>query len=322
MEYQTDATASLKREHIESKLGTNAEALSEKVNLRELCMQDTFRSVLEILLTWTLLGVSLYLVTRPIGILVKTLLFVFIATRQYALIILMHDAFHGLLSRSKKLNDFLARWFLAFPVGSVYDNPKSKHLLHHQFLGELKDPDVSFYERKNNISSLGHHFFISLLLTQVAYTFLGKKKNKTADGSPRYGMVFVAIVQLLIMGAFYLLGHWYYYILFWFLPIVTLVIFFDKVRIFCEHVPLSSWVSEKRAVLRTYSAHPIECFFVAPFDMNYHAEHHLYPGVPHFRLSVLRGLLDAKKIDGKGRWQSVDLQHSYLLFLSKYIRDL
>ena len=41
-----------------------------------------------------------------------------IGSRQLGLAILMHDAAHGVLMRTRGLNEWVSQWFCAYPVGA------------------------------------------------------------------------------------------------------------------------------------------------------------------------------------------------------------
>ena len=61
----------------------------------------------------------------------------------------MHDTFHGYLHSNEKTNDSITRWTLAYPIGSLYDISKQKHLQHHRDLGKSDDPDYPLYKSDN-----------------------------------------------------------------------------------------------------------------------------------------------------------------------------
>ena len=39
-----------------------------------------------------------------------------IGTRQFALVVMMHDGAHNLISKNKKINDFISQWLCAYPM--------------------------------------------------------------------------------------------------------------------------------------------------------------------------------------------------------------
>ncbi len=63
--------------------------------------------------------------------------------RQLALAILMHDASHGLLFRTRWLNDTFAQWVCAKPVWADVVRYRRHHLAHHAHTGTEQDPDRS-----------------------------------------------------------------------------------------------------------------------------------------------------------------------------------
>ncbi|MBJ2157212.1 fatty acid desaturase [Variovorax sp. IB41] len=76
----------------------------------------------------------------PVSILV-------IGSRQRALATLLHEASHGILSRSKRLNRFLGTWLSGYLVFQTWSAYKASHVhAHHSKLGNpTHDPDFQFY---------------------------------------------------------------------------------------------------------------------------------------------------------------------------------
>ena len=70
---------------------------------------------------------------------------------------------------------------------------------------------------------------------------------------------------------------WYGYVILWALPLATLAAFFNDFRIFCEHSLIGREATNSSERLVSFISNPIERFFVAPYNMNYHAEHHFIP---------------------------------------------
>ena len=64
-----------------------------------------------------------------------------IGTRQFALVILMHDGAHNLISKNKKINDFISQWLCAFPMMTETDTYRTYHLKHHKHTETDLDPD-------------------------------------------------------------------------------------------------------------------------------------------------------------------------------------
>jgi len=69
-------------------------------------------------------------------------------------------------------------------------------------------------------------------------------------------------------------------------------------------------------LLISITSNPFERAFVAPFNMNYHAEHHLYPAVPARRLPEVRHALEATPEPPRL------IRTAYLTALVRYARSL
>ena len=78
-----------------------------------------------------------------------------------------------------------------------------------------------------------------------------------------------------------------------------------------EHAGVPDLLSkDPRDNTRTLYITPLERFFIAPHQVNYHLEHHLVASVPIYRLRALHELLLAK-----GFYDNVKFQKGYLNLL-------
>ena len=73
-------------------------------------------------------------------------------------------------------------------------------------------------------------------------------------------------------------GEWWLYLVVWVLPLITLTTACHLMRSFVEHAVLTEERPEHDNLLVSITSNPLELAFVAPFNMNFHAEHHIYPG--------------------------------------------
>ncbi|MCZ6658402.1 MAG: fatty acid desaturase [Gammaproteobacteria bacterium] len=85
-------------------------------------------------------------------------------------------------------------------------------------------------------------------------------------------------------------GSWFAYPLLWVLPIVTFYTGFNSIRSMLEHAHTDD--SSDRHF--SFRSNPLERFFLAPWNMNFHAEHHLYMAIPYHQLPALRQYLGEK----------------------------
>lgn len=115
------------------------------------------------------------------------------------------------------------------------------------------------------------------------------KKNSGKSESLSLKIVF----YVLLFGAITFLGIWKYYLLFWIVPFLTTFLIFQYIRSVAEHFGGLTYDNLLTST-RTVKASFIERFFIAPHNVGYHLEHHLYPGVPFYNLPKLHNLLMAQ----------------------------
>jgi len=68
---------------------------------------------------------------------------VIIASRQHALLVIMHDAVHFTFLKNHKVADFVTNVLAAYPIFITTENFRYTHLLHHRFLNSERDPDLN-----------------------------------------------------------------------------------------------------------------------------------------------------------------------------------
>lgn len=107
-------------------------------------------------------------------------------------------------------------------------------------------------------------------------------------------VVFSGIVSnLLIFGYCWLLGSPILFFLLWILPLFSINQVFLRIRGIAEHAGFEESLDQRlntRTVLNS-----LQAFFLAPYQLQYHIEHHLYPSVPFYRLRKLHRLLAKKE---------------------------
>jgi len=104
----------------------------------------------------------------------------------------------------------------------------------------------------------------------------------------------ISIVQLAILGCFYLAGHWMLYPLLWLAPLFTILPTLNRLRTIAEHTPArrpAPGAGDIGACTRTTLGLRLVRALLAPLNFSYHFEHHLLPGVPFHQLPALHRLL-------------------------------
>jgi len=225
-----------------------------------------------------------------------------IATRQHALFGLIHEATHYRLSKNRSRNDFLSDFFCAFPLGLCTDVYRRRHLLHHQHTNTEQDPDwqgmhldEDWHWPKDHISTLrlftldflglsAHKLLIILFLWSPLQAAVSKHVRLTTAERIR-----LAGFCLLLAGGL-TIGHaWLYFLLLWVIPQLTIFGALIRLRSVAEHLvcPSLNELNETRHVEATW----FERLTLAPFNVNYHLAHHLFPSVPWYNLPELQGRL-------------------------------
>jgi fatty acid desaturase len=176
---------------------------------------------------------------------------------------------------------------------------RRNHFAHHLYLNTDKDPDWA-RKRENPDWSFpkGWNYLLRLLLRDLsglgAIVFLKTVRSVSAGDTSvgkgftysRYGFYF-AIASILIWAN--VVGL---FILYWCVPMFTWLMFIFRLRSIAEHSAIN--YHNENAATRTTCASLIERVFIAPKNVNYHIEHHLYPSVPFYRLPQLHALLLSK----------------------------
>src|SRR6201995_141504 len=91
---------------------------------------------------WLVIGASMALFAlwpNPLTFVVAVLL---IGSRQLGLAILMHDGAHGVLTRTRWLNEWVSQGVCAYPVGADTISYRHYHLKHHRSTQQPGDPDL------------------------------------------------------------------------------------------------------------------------------------------------------------------------------------
>lgn len=259
-----------------------------------------------------------------------------IGTRQLGLAILMHEAAHGALSRNLKLNDFLGHWLCAVPVGASLRSYRPYHLSHHRFAQQAEDPDLilsapfpvspASLRRKLIRDLTGQTFFKQrVLLPLAAMKASGAQAARPREPSVsatntddhayealvtgRSILPFV-LVNAGLLAAFSLAGVWWAYFALWLLPMATWFPMVTRIRNIAEHACVEGSAEDAFRAARTTRAGWLERAFIAPYWVNFHAEHHLFMWVNSYKLPMLH-----EKLREKGVLDRMEVAPGYIAVL-------
>lgn len=254
---------------------------------------------------------------NPLTFIVAVIL---IGGRQLGLAILMHDAAHGVLMRTKAWNDPVSQWLCAYPVFNDTIRYRTYHLVHHRNTQQPDDPDFGL-SAPFPISRTS--FWRKMVRDITGQTGFKQRRAqiKAALGKPgepfakrfasfrqRLGGPIVAnLVLLAILTA---VGKPHYYLMFWILPLLTWQQVITRVRNIAEHAIVPDNDDPFRNARTTYASW-FERAVLAPYWVNYHVDHHLLMYVPCYNLPKLHRLLLAK-----GYGPRMEIQPNYISILA------
>ncbi|TFW12304.1 fatty acid desaturase [Brevundimonas intermedia] len=231
-----------------------------------------------------------------------------VGTRQLGLAILMHEAAHGGLSKSPRLNDVLGHWLCAVPIGASLKAYRPYHLTHHRFAQQAEDPDLMLSApfpvtpgslRRKLIRDLtGQTFFKQRVLLPMAQA---RSSSPKGDSAHDYGSIvtgrsvlpFLAFNAVLLAG-FIVAGAWWAFFALWLLPMATWFPMVTRLRNIAEHACVQGSADDPFRAARTTRASWWERAFIAPYWVNFHAEHHLFMHVPCWKLPRLHRAIHAR----------------------------
>ncbi len=265
--------------------------------------RSTWKGPLLVIHAWGVIALSLAVgVWQPVLI---PLCVMVIGTRQLGLAILMHEAAHGALARRLKLNDFLGHWLCAVPIGASLDAYRPYHLSHHRFAQQAEDPDLALSApfpvsgaslRRKMIRDLtGQTFFKQRVLLPLALL-----RRRSAEPAHDYDAVVTGrsvaaflMVNAGLLAALTLAGVWWAFFALWLLPMATWFPLVTRLRNIAEHACVEGSATDPFRAARTTRANWWERALIAPYWVNFHAEHHLFMHVPCWNLPRLHRTIRA-----------------------------
>jgi fatty acid desaturase len=271
---------------------------------------------------WLVIGLSI----APYAIWPNPLTFaaaiLLVGSRQLGLAILMHDAAHGVLMKTRSLNEWLGQWLCAYPVGADMISYRHYHLKHHRSTQQPDDPDLGLsapfpitrasYRRKL-IRDISGQTGFKQRREQFRRAWGGGElsfpQHLASFWSKLGGVLTANLLLLAVMSAF---GKPHYYPMFWLLPNITWQMVITRIRNIAEHAVVPDNNDVFRNARTTYASWWVRAL-VAPYWVNYHVDHHLLFYVPCYNLPKLHALLLAK---GFGPRMEIKKSYSEILSLA------
>jgi len=268
--------------------------LLSKDEIRDLSKIDSVKFTAAALLEYGLIAAAVIISQTWWNPLLYVLAVIVIGSRINALGGLMHDAAHHRAYANRSLNDFVGE-LLALPTSASMAGYRNTHFAHHRELNSANDPDwqrnvgLKEFEFPAPRTSVLMYFVQYLTGLKIGAALGGFHKNKDTRDIPAAVARARLVFFLGLVAASIALGFWKILLLYWIVPLLTVFLAIRYLRNVAEHyaVEHENVLNESRTVLGPFW----ELWLIAPWGLNYHLEHHLFPGVPCFRLGELHRLL-------------------------------
>ena len=150
--------------------------------------------------------------TNPLTIVLAILL---VGSRQHGMSILMHDAAHGVLFKTKALNEFVGKWLLGAPYGGDMASYRHYHLKHHRHTQTENDPDLPLSAKFPTTKASLRRKFIRDITGQTFFRLrMANLKSTLEPGMDAFATNSRApywITNFILFAGLAMLGHWWVY---------------------------------------------------------------------------------------------------------------
>ena len=219
---------------------------------------------------------------------------------------LMHEAAHRLLFKHRGANDWVGNWLLGFPVITSTPAYRRVHMAHHREEFGPDEPDIPLYA---NYPITAESFRRKLVRDATGQTGIKLFRNqlrgfRSPDVRVRLTLLKMTLVQVIVISAFFAVGHPWLYLTMFVLPYFTLWRVINRLRSIAEHGGLRA-DDDRRIATHSVVQHPIARFYLVPYNIGFHLAHHVDAGVPFRHLPKYHALLrDTRYVDDSYEYPS------------------
>lgn len=284
-----------------------------KSERKMLLQKSNWKGLWEVIHTWLWIAVAFILAGLYPNIITIIIALFIIGGKQLACSIIMHDASHYALFEKKSQNNFVGKWFGAYPVFNNLTQYRPYHYKHHMATGTSEDPDISLtWGYPTSKKSMFRKFFrdltgltgikgqLGLIAIQLGFfKYTMSRDVQAIDQSNRSWSEFIktaiknlhgpVTANLILFVVLLFVGSPWLYLL-WIGALLTTFNFSARVRSIAEHSIVENPEDSLRNTRTTY-ANWLERMLFAPHHVNYHLEHHMLMSVPPYNLPKMHTLL-------------------------------
>lgn len=254
---------------------------------------------LTVAMTWVTIAIAIGAAIYLDNIIATLIAIYLVATRQNILALLIHEQTHY-LGFNTRHGDWIANLMVAYPLLAVSIEGYAKiHLRHHRHYFSQQDPD---FLRKN-----GPDWIVPMKAARLAGLFLSDVTGlsfirfvtqrvrapedsafKRRNPSPVWlkPLFFIALGLVLT-----LVGGWFYFLIFWAVPLFTIFPAIVRWGAICEHIYGQEGVSVEESspmILPTLLGR----LLLPNLNFSMHPYHHFFPGVSFRNLPAVHRVFE------------------------------
>jgi fatty acid desaturase len=272
---------------------TNQLKLSDvltKDELRELRQKSDLRALATLSWNWALIAAAFaaaIIWPNPLTILAGIII---LGGRQLGLGIINHDCAHHAFFKSPKVDEFVGHYLVGAPMNISLPAYRAYHLKHHKFAGTPEDPDIVFVKNYPVSKESLRRKFVRDFTGRTGFRDTLRKIRNFRLSRNWPWMTF----HILLLGTLTLAGAPWAYLMWW---AAELFVYPAIVRLrqIGEHGTAKDRTQlDPRLNTGTTTAPFWQRVLIAPNDVNYHLEHHMFASIPPYRLKRLHQLLASR----------------------------
>jgi len=254
----------------------------QREDLKRLSQLNTPLSIALILSDLAIIALVAYISFNFLHPAFTVLAIMIIGNRQHSLLIQMHDASHGKISKNKLLNNIIGEVLCAWPLFITMRGYQAVHRKHHAHPNTHIDPDFVAERFPTNRNKMLKLLLSDLIGLGAIEQFKNISKYKT-EVSQRM-KVSRLLFYIGMVAAISYFGLWKAYLIYWIVPCFTWLKLALRLRSIADHTGPGVYNAPHPFNTRTIIPNWFDIIFFAPRNCSYHLVHHTYDTIPGFRL--------------------------------------